>query len=307
VVGPAPVTSSPVQISDITGLQNELNNRPLKGTGFNIGRAAIINQAGQIDGASGNTTDCVKVDGSSGPCGSGGGTVPKFIDSETPQGTLDGANSAFILSFEPSPPASLEVRRNGLTMVANVDYLLSGSSVSFFLSSIPQPGDTLTASYRYADSNDPNGQLAASQVVCSVPGLVTSLSIDTRLGTCTIPADLLNPGDRLEILFNYLHTGTTQAFSTTVNVGSTTVVNRVGTASETALVGNVSFAIGYSQVWNTQTWTSSPAQALTVGTAAENLTTPLLIDFRGNLGPGTADSLNLVDFTVIRHPAQSNP
>jgi hypothetical protein len=92
-----------------------------------------------------------------------------------------------------------------------------------------------------------------------------------------------------------------------VNVGSTTVMNRIGSASETALVGKVSFSIGHSQVWNAQTWTSTPAQALTVGTAAENLATPLLIDFRGNMGPGTADSLNLVDFTVIRHPAQSNP
>src|SRR5271166_2898593 len=67
VVGPPPLIT-PVQISDVVGLQNELAIRPMKGVGFAIGRTAIINQAGQIDGAAGNLSDCVSVDGSSGPC-----------------------------------------------------------------------------------------------------------------------------------------------------------------------------------------------------------------------------------------------
>src|SRR5437868_5670708 len=41
IVGPPPVTA-PVQISDVTGLQNELTVRPMKGIGFSVGRAAII-------------------------------------------------------------------------------------------------------------------------------------------------------------------------------------------------------------------------------------------------------------------------
>ena len=68
MVGPPPVLA-PVQISDVVGLPNELSVRPMKGVGFGIGRAAVINQAGQIDAASGNLGDCVRVDGSSGPCG----------------------------------------------------------------------------------------------------------------------------------------------------------------------------------------------------------------------------------------------
>ena len=72
VIGPPPVLT-PVQIGDVVGLANELAVRPMKGVGFGIGRAAVINQAGQIDAASGNLGDCVRVDGSSGPCGSGGG------------------------------------------------------------------------------------------------------------------------------------------------------------------------------------------------------------------------------------------
>ena len=79
VVGPAPVIT-PIQISDVVGLQNELAVRPMKGIGFAVGRAAIINQVGQIDGASGLLGDCVHVDGSAGQCGgSGGGFLGDFF------------------------------------------------------------------------------------------------------------------------------------------------------------------------------------------------------------------------------------
>src|SRR5690349_333705 len=61
IVGPPPVTS-PVQLSDVVGLINELSVRPQKGIGFGIGRTAVINSAGQIDAASGNLSDCVRVD-----------------------------------------------------------------------------------------------------------------------------------------------------------------------------------------------------------------------------------------------------
>lgn len=46
---------------------------PQKGPNFLPSRAAIIDAAGLIDGASGTLSNCVHVDGSSGPCGSGGG------------------------------------------------------------------------------------------------------------------------------------------------------------------------------------------------------------------------------------------
>ena len=58
VVGPT--TSTPISISDVTGLENELTIRPQQGVDFAPGRAAIINSSGQIDGASGNLTNCVR-------------------------------------------------------------------------------------------------------------------------------------------------------------------------------------------------------------------------------------------------------
>ncbi len=76
IVGPPPVTTQ-IPISDVAGLATELSARPLKGSGFAAGRAAVINSVGQIDAAAGNSTDCIRVDGSSGVCGgSGGGVVP---------------------------------------------------------------------------------------------------------------------------------------------------------------------------------------------------------------------------------------
>ena len=92
------------------GLENELALRPQEGVGFTVGRAAVINTSGQIDGAAGNLSDCVRVDGSSGPCGSGGGGVlPSFSDGEMPAGTINGSNTVFTLAFTPSPAASLDL------------------------------------------------------------------------------------------------------------------------------------------------------------------------------------------------------
>jgi hypothetical protein len=147
VVGPPPVTS-PIQITDVVGLPNALAVRPTEGVGFANGRAAIIDQAGQIDGATGNLGDCVKVDGTSGPCGSGGGSGPSFSDNETPAGAVNAVNVTFTLNFAPSPAASLVLFRNGLLMKSGTDYSLSGGVITFFSVAVPQIGDVLLASYR---------------------------------------------------------------------------------------------------------------------------------------------------------------
>ena len=152
VIGPPPILS-PIQIGDVTGLTNELSVRPMKGVGFGIGRTAVINQAGQIDAASGNLGDCVRVDGSSGPCGAGGGAAgSSFADGEIPSGTINGSNAVFTLAFTPSPASSLELYRNGLFMLQGTDYQITGNAITFFLASIPRTGDLLVASYRFSGS-----------------------------------------------------------------------------------------------------------------------------------------------------------
>src|SRR5579862_4669714 len=187
-----------IEIPDVVGLSNELAIRPMKGVGFGIGRAAVINEAGQIDAASGNLSDCVRVDGSSGPCGDGGGggLGPAFTDGEVPAGLVNGSNATFTLTLAPSPVASLLLFRNGLLMRQGSDYLVSGNTVTFFTTSVPQTGDLLLASYRSASVADPTSSLASPQTVCSGQGTSTSGSAPTSLGTCLLPAGLLGTGDR---------------------------------------------------------------------------------------------------------------
>jgi hypothetical protein len=307
IVGPPPVVS-PVQIPDVVGLSNELALRPLKGVGFGIGRAAVINQGGQLDAASGSLSDCVRVDGTSGPCGNGsGGVLPSFVD-EVPIGAINGSNVSFMLSFAPSPASSLALYRNGVLLGLNGDYLLNNSSVTFFTVSVPQTGDSLIARYRYASANNPLGTLTSAQVVCSNVGGVTSATSSTRLGTCTLPAGLLGPGDRIDIQFQYSHTGTTVGFTGEVHWGSTIVALRPAAAAESVLTGHSSVGLAsVGQVWDTETWGATLSFSAGVGQSTEDITQPLTIDFRGQMASSTSDAVVLRSFTVVRYPAQSNP
>jgi hypothetical protein len=307
VVGPPPVTTQ-IQISDVAGLTNELAVRPMKGVGYAIGRAAGINQAGQIDGVPGNLSDCVRVDGSSGPCGTGGGVVPSFSDGEVPAGIVNGSNTVFSLSFAPSPAASLDLFRNGLLMKQGVDYTLSGHTITFFLASTPQAGDLLLASYRYANPNNPLGTLSPAEVICSSVGSSTSSTSLVSLGSCTIPAGLLGTGDRIEVQYQYSHTGSTTGFTGEIHWDTTTVISRSTASAETALAGRITFGIyAGAQSWDTQSWGSALVFAAGVGSAGADTSQALTIDFRGGMSGTTSDSVNLRNFTVVRYPAQTNP
>ena len=55
--------------SDVVGLIADLGARPLKGPGYAAGRVALVNPLGSLESVSGSPADCVRVDGSSGPCG----------------------------------------------------------------------------------------------------------------------------------------------------------------------------------------------------------------------------------------------
>ena len=308
VVGPPPVVT-PVQIGDVVGLTNELAVRPMKGVGFGIGRAAVINQAGQIDSALGNLGDCVRVDGSSGPCGGGGDLAgASFADSEVPAGAINGSNTVFTLASAPSPAGSLELYLNGLLMRQGADYQISTNTITFFLASVPQSGDLLVTSYRFANPNDPLSSLASPQVVCSSTGSGTSGTALVELGSCTIAAGLLGAGDRLEVHFHYLHTGTATGFTSALLVGGTTVASRSAGASEALLTGHTSFGIyGGGQTWDTQTWGAGLSFATNAGTAGENTSQAVIVSLQGQMAGTTSDSLFLRNFTVVRYPAQANP
>ena len=214
----------------------------------------------------------------------------------------------FSLAFPPSPAASLSLYRNGLLQEAGTDYVVSGSTITFFLSGAPQTGDLLLASYRYANPNNPFGSLAAAQVVCSSVGLTTTGLSSTSLGSCTLPAALLRSGDRLEIQAGYAHTGSTAGFGAQVNVGGTPVVARSGAASDSLLTAHITFGISMTgQQWDTLSWGSGGVAFQAVaGTASENIAQDLTIDFRGQMNGTGTDSVALNNFTVLHYPAQGN-
>ena len=76
-------------------------------------------------------------------------TTALFVDAEVPGGLVNGANTTFVLSAAPNPVASLILVRNGVVLRRNIDYGLSGSTVTFLAGAIPQDGDLLQAWYRY--------------------------------------------------------------------------------------------------------------------------------------------------------------
>ncbi len=188
-VTPAPTA---VTIAEVTGLATALNLRPSMGAGYTISRAAIIDASGAIDGASGNLSDCLHVDGSSGPCGStstGSTNSLTFVDAETPGGAVNGVNGIFTLANAPVPGSSLALFRNGLIQKQGLDYSLSNSTITFQSSYVPQPADALTASYRinvsisgvaFVDGEVPGGTVDGSNTSFSLseaPNPVASLAL----------------------------------------------------------------------------------------------------------------------------------
>jgi hypothetical protein len=121
------------------------------GTGFAVSRAAVLNASGSVDGATGNLTDCLHVDGNSGTCGTVSGPT-LFIDGEIPSGAVNGSNMAFSLASLPNPSTSVALSRNGLLLKQGLDYALVSSSILFLSGAVPQTGDSIVASYRLTGS-----------------------------------------------------------------------------------------------------------------------------------------------------------
>ncbi|MGC4049266.1 MAG: hypothetical protein QM757_07095 [Paludibaculum sp.] len=147
---PVAAAASVVQILDVVGLTEALSDRPTRSIAFQPNRVALIDATGEIAGVSGSPGDCVRVDGTAGACGSGGGGAVGFVDMETPGGTVNGVNTLFTLTQTPFPSGSLHLYRNGILQKASVDYALSGNGITFLAVSTPQTGDLLSASYRTA-------------------------------------------------------------------------------------------------------------------------------------------------------------
>jgi len=155
-----PQQQTQVLESDVAGLLADLATRPLRAATYAPSRAVYIDPTGALDAVVGNLTDCVRVDGTSGACGTGSSSSsgPGFIDGETPAGLVNGSNTVFTLANQPSPGTSLAIHRNGLLQLQGADYTLTGNAITFATASTPQASDLLVASYRLADPGNPTGQ-----------------------------------------------------------------------------------------------------------------------------------------------------
>jgi hypothetical protein len=296
-------TTGPLQESDIVGLVADLNLRPTEGPGYTTGRVIVSNAIGELEAVSGNLSDCVHVDGSSGPCGSSS-SQPGYVDNEVPAGVIDGANAVFTIAGAPSPAASLALYKNGMLMKDGFDFSLSGSSIQFITAATPQPGDTLLASYRVSGMSAQLMEAATQSVetLCSGTGSSTQAATVQSLGECVIPAGTLKPGDRVEIRADYSHTGSASGFSVQWLWGSAAMMRRDAAASDSLFTARGDAAIGSSTTqFSGQSWGNVSSVAGTVGTGQESLSAPLTIGFAGQLAAPQGDTLKLHNFTVSRY------
>ena len=293
-------SSGPIQESDVVGLIGDLGARPAKGPGFAAGRVAVISALGNLESASGDPGDCVRVDGSSGPCGS---QAASFVDGDTLAGLVDGSNTSFSLTAMPDPPTSLAVYRNGLLQKIVQDYTVAGRTVQFVAANAPAPGDTLLASYRLTgvDASAPQ-PFPGSQVLCSGTGTFTNSTALASIGSCSIPAGLLAAGDRVEIRFDVEHQGTASGFSVEVHWGATTVLHRDAAATETLVTARADSAVTAAGAQlSHQSWGAALAFSAGVAASTDSYTDGLTIDFQGKLAQA-GDTVTLRAFTVVRLP-----
>jgi hypothetical protein len=293
--------SGPVPESEVTGLVADLSARPVKGPAYAPGAVATVNSLGTIDTVAGNPTDCVHVDGTSGPCGT---AQPAFKDQDLPGGIVDGSNNSFTLSAAPNPASSLDVFRNGLLQEPGTDYaLISSNVIQFTPGNIPQPGDTLLANYRLSNPGTGTSQMFASpQVLCGGTGGAVNATSLSSLATCTIPSGLLTSGDHVEIRFDLAHQGTSGGFTFQVQWGGTTILQRTAAAADAQVSGKADAGLDSSgaQV-STQSWGTVLPLSATVGSATDVYASGLVIQFQGAMGL-SGETLTLRNYVVVRLP-----
>jgi hypothetical protein len=214
VTGSAPPAVTLIQISDVTGLQDALNLRPTTGGAFAIFRTAVVNASGSIDGAVGNPSDCMHVDGSSATCGTGSSSSGiSFVDFEAPGGTMDGTNATFTLANAPAPSLSLTLFRNGVLQRQGGDYTLTTNTISFQSGAVPQATDLLLASYRMAANVPGVGFVDAETPSGTIDG-VNNLFSTAQTPNPTSSLAIYRNGLRLIAGVDYTTSGNSIAFGT---------------------------------------------------------------------------------------------
>jgi hypothetical protein len=186
---------------------------------------------------------------------------------------------------------------------AGLDYTLAGNTIQFLTPSTPQAGDTLLASYRVTPTGTPQGP-PAPQILCTGMGTATSSTTLSNLGTCTIPAGTLAPGDRVKISFDFSHEGALTGFTFAVNWGNTLLVRRNGAVSDAFISGWAEAGANTSACQlSVQSWGTMLGFGAGVLNAYDSLSYPLVLAFQGQMAATTTDTVTLRNFSVVRYPA----
>lgn len=175
--------------------------------------------------------------------------------------------------------------------------------------SAPADGDAWYSTSADARKTRDGGQTHTSpQIICASGGTSTSAAAPASLGTCTIPAGLLQAGDRVELKFDYSHDATTTGFGVQIAINQNVLFAPALPAAERFLSGTMGLSAytGAFQ-WSAQGFGAATAPAFNAGALNSNPAQGIQIDFRANLASAGTESVTLRGFTVTRYPAQSNP
>ena len=179
-------TSTSTNTSNIAALTTTVNNLSAASVSNNSNVSALNTTVGNLS----NTVSSLSATVSSLQSGSTPVTVNMaFIDGETPSGVTNGSNTVFTLSQSPTPAGSLGLYRNGLVQTSGVDYIISGSTVTFLSGNIPATGDVIQAYYRttgsttlptFVDDEVPGGSINGNNLtftLAAAPNPVVSLRL----------------------------------------------------------------------------------------------------------------------------------
>lgn len=301
--GSGPGVALPIAQADVLDLTADLEDRPVKGPNFFPSRTVFVNPEGALEVISGSPTDCVRVDGTSVPCGE---SASYLVDGEVPQGAISGINSIFTLSGTPTPPESLQIFRNGVLQRVGIDYALSGATIQFLIGAVPQTGDLLAAYYRtFQTTGAPSsGAGVLPQVLCGKTGNTTqSLSFED-LGACTLGGGLLFPGDRLEIHFDWaLSGGIPDAYEIQAVWAGDPIYSRAFASGDATASGTIRVSIGdTARQFSAQSHGSVSSMHVAMGTLSLPVSAFQLV-FRGKLATSEEAALTLTSFAVVRYPS----
>jgi hypothetical protein len=304
---PGPGVTLPLPQEDVEDLTTDLADRPVKGPNFFPSRTVYVNPDGALEAISGSPTDCVRVDGTAVPCGSGDSAL-YLVEGEVPGGVVSGVNQLFTLASIPGPPESLQLYRNGVLQKLGLDYTLSGSIIAFNVAAVPQPNDVLLAYYRsFQGTQSPGGGSGTlPQVICGLPGADTSALSLTTLGSCTLGGSLLQAGDRLEIQFDLAITGTpADAYEVRLLWSGTPILARTFVAGDTTASGRATIAIGSTtRQYSTSSFGLVSVQQLGTGTLPlPGDTFP--VELQARLITNPASQITLTSYVITRLPRVS--